>query len=315
MLIGGNNTVPSSNAYELYVDDGSGANGTGSITVLSGASTPSTLYSAASCFQGAVALDASDVATFGGNDCGATAATTAINIVTFATTTTTSITPVTAVMHAQRGLPAVVSLGVSGKVLVEGGFATAATTLAGTNTADLFSFNSGTPATSTVTATGTVSSGANYGGTATLLSASTCTGASTPTDCTVLVAGGNGASTAATYSLFSGAFTSLTNPMKAQRQFHTATLLPSGLVLFAGGVPTLGGVALSSTEVYDPSSSIKNFFTAEPMALTRQQFSAYTSTLFTNSASDYDVAFLGGATAASGVTTSPTVVEVEEITQ
>jgi hypothetical protein len=41
--------------------------------------------------------------------------------------------------------------------------------------------------------------------------------------------------------------------MAAARTFFTATLLPSGAVLFAGGVGVLPGPLLSSAEIYAPA--------------------------------------------------------------
>src|ERR1051326_9330200 len=43
-----------------------------------------------------------------------------------------------------------------------------------------------------------------------------------------------------------------TDPMSVARRDHTATLLPDGTVLIAGGLDT-NGAALASTEVYDRS--------------------------------------------------------------
>ncbi len=48
------------------------------------------------------------------------------------------------------------------------------------------------------------------------------------------------------------------NPMNDRRAFHTATLLPSGMVLVAGGLPDSGQsqIALSSAELFDPTTGI-----------------------------------------------------------
>jgi len=58
---------------------------------------------------------------------------------------------------------------------------------------------------------------------------------------------------------------SLTGEMSYQRGGHTATLLPNGLVLIAGGWNLMG--ALSSAELYDPSSG--TFTTIGSMAMRR----------------------------------------------
>lgn len=76
----------------------------------------------------------------------------------------------------------------------------------------------------------------------------------------VLVAGGAtserflGATNAAEiYDPSTGAWT-LTGSMSAARQGATATVLPSGKVLVAGGSVFINGDALTSAELYDPSS-------------------------------------------------------------
>lgn len=44
-----------------------------------------------------------------------------------------------------------------------------------------------------------------------------------------------------------------TGSMSVSRYEHTATLLPSGKVLVAGGVNKIGGSALATAELYDSS--------------------------------------------------------------
>jgi len=66
-----------------------------------------------------------------------------------------------------------------------------------------------------------------------------------------VAAGVPATNTAEIYNPASGAF-SATGNMNAGRSAHTSTLLPSGLVLIAGGSP--GNGVLSSAELYDPIS-------------------------------------------------------------
>ena len=58
-------------------------------------------------------------------------------------------------------------------------------------------------------------------------------------------------SSAELYDPVSGRWTLLASHLAAKRFGHTATLLPNGKVLIAGGFPSQGG-SLSSTELYDP---------------------------------------------------------------
>jgi hypothetical protein len=71
----------------------------------------------------------------------------------------------------------------------------------------------------------------------------------------------------------SGSFTS-TSPMKTARSQHTATLLPNGQVLIAGGVQSAsnGTRTLSSTELYDPATG--RFSPAANMTTTRRLHAA-----------------------------------------
>ncbi len=128
----------------------------------------------------------------------------------------------------------------NGKVLVTGGF-NGSVSLAG---AELYD-----PASGTWTATGGLATG-RYSHTATLL----------PPNgngkVLVLVTGGStGGATLASSELYdplTGSW-SATGSMVTPRYFHTATLLPSGKVLVAGG---FRGAYLASAELYDPATGI-----------------------------------------------------------
>jgi hypothetical protein len=47
-------------------------------------------------------------------------------------------------------------------------------------------------------------------------------------------------------------FTALTATMTSAREFHTATMLPNGLVLVTGGSANPFPTVLNTAEVYDP---------------------------------------------------------------
>ena len=170
----------------------------------------------------------------------------------------------------------------SGKVLLVGG--------KGANleqaTAELFD-----PSVQTFTATtGAMSTERAYH-TATLLN-----------DGTVLVTGGlnlagdgagNPAATAEIYDPSTNSFTLTTGQMTVGRFLHTATLLPSGKVLLAGGLSA--GTDLSSAELYDPAT--KTFTAAGFMTVARLGHSA---TLLANG----KVLLAGGAASFGGASTN-----------
>jgi len=295
ILIAGGAATPTTSAFELYDDTA------GTISVV-GTNTMGI------CLHSAVLLDPATAAIglFGGTDCTATnAGLTTVAIVNGVTGVVVS--PVGSGSNGQltvgRAAPTAVLLGATNKVLIAGGYTTNAANLA---SADIFTYVSATPSTSSTAATGTMTATAGRSGaTSTLYTASTCDGAGGG-DCKVLVAGGNGAAThtAEIYTYHSGAgtFAATTNEMNAQRQYHAAALISStsGLVLLAGGLGAT--VALKSTEVFDPSSS--SFYTAAPMALSRQQFSA---TIVPGS-SPVTAVLAGGSSAV------PNLVEAETVT-
>lgn len=155
----------------------------------------------------------------------------------------------------------------NGKVLLTGPF----------SAAELFD-----PTTGSFTATGSTSVD-RYNPTATLLR-----------NGKVLITGGttSGASitthaSAEIYDPNTGSFTSLSSTMQSPRAFHTATLLPNGKVLIAGGLDS-SHTYLSSAELFDPST---NSFTP----LNHQMLDAraeHTATLM----QDGNVLLAGGAT-------------------
>ena len=138
----------------------------------------------------------------------------------------------------------------NGKVLVVGGsVANPDNTPGDSRLAELYDPGAGTWSSAAPMATGRV------GHTATLLTAG-------PDSGKVLVVGGASApsdapslSSAELYDPVQNNWRTLTSTMSAPRADHTATLLPSGKVLVAGGHATYGGVALSSAELYNPDGS------------------------------------------------------------
>jgi hypothetical protein len=150
----------------------------------------------------------------------------------------------------------------NGKVLIVGGALTSTSNPVAT--AEIYD-----PATGTFTMTGAMAT-AREQHTATLL-----------TDGRVLIVGGgspvSGSSglqataTAEVYDPSTGSF-SVTGSMAEARAFHTATLLPNGTVLVAGG-----GVENSTAEIYDPATG--SFSTTGGMEIGR---SGHTATLLPN---------------------------------
>lgn len=161
----------------------------------------------------------------------------------------------------------------NGKVLITGG---------GVTDAELFD-----PATNSFSSTGSTSS--NQVSTARLLA-----------DGTVLVTGETTADHSAPapselYDPASGKFTP-TGTMATLRSEYTATLLPNGTVLIAGGIiyPTPGTIPLATTEIYNPATGS---FSGGPTM--RQMRFEHTATLL----SDGSVLFVGGRAGCCSSTT------------
>jgi len=131
----------------------------------------------------------------------------------------------------------------SGNVLLAGGFTPANPTGAGDNTAETYN-----PSTQIFTATAGNMINSHVGHTATLLN---------PTSGIVLIAGGENGSLVQSinaselYSPITNSFTA-TGSLIAGRSQHTATLLPNGKVLMAGGWGVFGDGENIVSELYDP---------------------------------------------------------------
>jgi hypothetical protein len=90
-----------------------------------------------------------------------------------------------------------------------------------------------------------------------------------------IVGGGHGgqanAPSAELFDPGTGLFTA-TGPLVLDREDHTATVLPNGKVLIAGGIPILGVEAQTSAELYDPCTG--TFTPTGSMTAPRRYFAA-----------------------------------------
>ena len=177
--------------------------------------------------------------------------------------------PVSGTMSAARRLLTATSVGTN-KVLLAGGAAAA--------TAELFTLNVATPASSTSTLTTGAMTATRTGHTATVLPQTTastaCPTASASNQC-VLIAGGNSTS-GKTWEIYDPSTNTFpTNASTAgasdlivtQRTRHAAAVFSNGKVLLAGGQNS-AATALSSTEVFNPTGSL-SFSIGTPIQVTR----------------------------------------------
>lgn len=122
-------------------------------------------------------------------------------------------------------------------------------------------------------------------------------------DGTVLIVGGYNPSstspvlnTAELYDPTTGMFSATAHPMTSARRDHTATLLPDGTVLLAGGLAS-GSFrsAINTAEIYDPKTGM---FTATRGAMSEARF-GHTATLFADKNGKQQVLLTGAGAAES----------------
>ena len=187
---------------------------------------------------------------------------TAVNLVISSTfTALTSTMVVGRAHHSATLLP-------NGKVLIAGGFSSNILGGPALNTAELYD-----PAADTFTALTALMRLTRTSHTATLLPSGQVLLAGGQTDNN----NGDGTSTAELYDPVANTFTALTAKLSTPRGGHTATLLPNGKVLLAGGYNN-SSVSLSSAEAYDP---VAQTFTALTATMTSPR-SEHAATLLPN---------------------------------
>jgi hypothetical protein len=97
-------------------------------------------------------------------------------------------------------------------------------------------------------------------------------------DGTLLITGGYSSAerktlaTAERYDPATGLFTLLKSTMSDGRMDHTATLLPDGRVLMAGGWSSVKGRTVASVDIFDPASN--TFVAAAPLSASRHEHGA-----------------------------------------
>src|SRR2546430_3846172 len=96
-----------------------------------------------------------------------------------------------------------------------------------------------------------------------------------------------------------GAWAATTGNLNTARCQHTATLLPNGMVLVAGGVDSNGNVSASS-ELFDPASGT---WTATTGNLNTARYS-HTATLLPNG-----MVLVAGGVDSSGIVTTASVLD------
>lgn len=142
-----------------------------------------------------------------------------------------------AMLSRGRYSPAVERLP-DGRILIAGGFDFS---LGMSGSAELYD-----PTTRTLTPTGSLAVGRNFA-------------SATAVDGGVLVAAGFDNVTGSVgsierYDAASGTFTTMAGGLTVGREAHTATLLPDGRVLFAGGLQARGLRFIGAREIYDPAT-------------------------------------------------------------
>ena len=107
--------------------------------------------------------------------------------------------------------------------------------------------------------------------------------------------------TAFTFDPSTNLFSLVATPVLETRAFHTATLLPDGTVLIAGGIVDFAGDSTSSAEIFDPVAG--TFSSTGPMTASR---AGHTATLL----GDGTVLITGGITGVTGTWTALDTAEI-----
>ena len=196
---------------------------------------------------------------------------------------TPGFTALSATLNSARATHTATRLS-SGKILITGGFSANSVPSPALNTAELYD-----PLTNTFTVLGAAMTSLRCAHAATLLPKGQVllTGGQTDTN------DGGGSATAELYDPAANSFTALTATMTTPRGGHTATLLPDGRVLIAGGFNN-SSIALNSAELFDP---VTRTFTPLTATMTSRRENSV-ATLLPNG----QVLLTGGSS--SGITTN-----------